>query len=331
MRSRHAVTSSVGDTLFARDQFSGLGEREPRQVGGRGRPLRGGQPQRTSGATAAPTREAAEGAAGERGHGAHLTPGRARGSRDQRASVARSRRRLGLESRVLWNPCWIRRCGDCGVEGGSGLGLPIALDQRLGQEQQRDHAVWLVGERRAQVLFRLLEIAAEESWHLVVPAAERPVGRSIEKGGIESTGGLERFADRRAVLDALAQTVRIGQRAHVCGHPEVSVRGAGARRRRRPAGRDALLEDALLLVRRRWTVGAQPVAHAGELRRRLEVGRIGGEAIGPDPLGGSRALGPFAIAIQRVGIVGRCLRVQGRRSCAQGNDRPQGMIRRCRI
>ena len=69
-----------------------------------------------------------------------------------------------------------------------------------------------------------------------------------------------------------------------------------------PARLDAALEDALLLVGRGRTVGAEPVAQPGQLPRRLEVAGVGGEAIGPDLLGGQRARALFAIAIEHVGI-----------------------------
>ena len=173
MRSRQAVTSSVGDTFRRTSSAASVSESQARSVGVAGRWAATAPAVSGGGGTGDQGR--AEGAAGQRGHGAHLTPGCARRRRDQRAAWPAA------------GVAWALKRVSSGIHAGSvgaaiaasrvvrASALPIALDQRLGQEQQRDHAVGLVGERRPQVLFRLREVAAEESRHLVV---QRPRARS---------------------------------------------------------------------------------------------------------------------------------------------------------
>ena len=61
----------------------------------------------------------------------------------------------------------------------------VPLEQGLGEEEVRRGAVRRVGERAAQVLFRFRPASAEQARDLEVPAAQRPVGRSLLKGGID--------------------------------------------------------------------------------------------------------------------------------------------------
>ena len=170
----------------------------------------------------------------------------------------------------------------------------------------RDDAVRVVGERLAQVLFRLLVAAAEQPRHLEVPAAERAIGRALlERRDRASAPSRSASLIGAAILEALAQAERLGERAHVRGDPEVSF--GPLRRRARSAGRaggDAALRARPCARARagRWCPASSAPAPASRPTR--------------SPSGSPRAAPPrssaacvalarcLALAVERVGIVG---------------------------
>src|SRR5262249_52021858 len=123
--------------------------------------------------------------------------------------------------------------------------------------------------------FRLFRAAAEQTGDLVVPPPERAVGRSLLEGGVDSQDRLERFFDRLAVLEALAQSERLGERAHVRREPEMPLGTIGLDRDRLARRLDAPLEDRALLVFRR--VAPEPVVGARQLPCGVERLRLPGE------------------------------------------------------
>ena len=129
------------------------------------------------------------------------------------------------------------------------------------------------------MLFGLLLAAAEESRHLEIPPAERAIGRSLLERRVEPQHRQQLVPDVAAILEALAQAERFGERAHVGGDPEVSF--GPVRLERRPP-----------CVPRRCLARAAPCARlpararrastrARELPRGLEVLRVLLEAAPP--------------------------------------------------
>ena len=90
-----------------------------------------------------------------------------------------------LEALVFRRPVGIERGIDRRLAFLARVLFAAHVFERLGEEEMRDDAVRVVGERLAQVHFRLLVAAAEQSRHLEVPAAERAIGGALQESRIE--------------------------------------------------------------------------------------------------------------------------------------------------
>ncbi len=144
----------------------------------------------------------------------------------------------------------------------------------------RSRARRIVGERFLQVFDRLILAAAEQPWHLQIPSPQRTVSGALLKIRVEHQHGLQCFLHRTAVLDALAQSERLGHGAHVGCHPEVTLRLIGLEHGRLTTGFDtALVLRATSVL---GHVSAQPVARPREFPRRLEILWVALEAGFPD-------------------------------------------------
>jgi hypothetical protein len=133
----------------------------------------------------------------------------------------------------------------------------------------------------------------------VIPPAERAVGGPLHPGRVHREHLLQRIPDAAAVLDALRQAVRFGQRAHVGGHPEVAF---GLRRvefdGEVPGGHAAIEGRAAIFF---GQVRAQPVAGARELPRALKI-LAAGRPRRPDICRLLRARQVFTLFVERIGI-----------------------------
>jgi hypothetical protein len=150
------------------------------------------------------------------------------------------------------------------------------------------------------VFLGFLLAAAEESRHLEVPAAECAVGGALLEGGVELQHRQQRVLDRTAVSQSLTHPERLGERSHVGRHPEVALGAARLQGRGHAGRRDPLFEDRFALGLR--GVSAQPVARARQLPGGVEVLRMRGEALLPEPLGPPGAREVVALRIQRIGV-----------------------------
>src|SRR5262249_61727570 len=102
-----------------------------------------------------------------------------------------------------------------------------------------------------------LVAAAKQPRHPEIPATERAIGRALLKRRVEAQHRLELLLDRLAVLQALPQSVRLGQGAHVGGEPEMTFRTIRLRGDCLARGVDAgLVEGAPLAL---LGVPAEPV------------------------------------------------------------------------
>ncbi|HSL22889.1 MAG TPA: hypothetical protein VK886_15260 [Vicinamibacterales bacterium] len=81
----------------------------------------------------------------------------------------------------------------------------------------------------AQVHLGFRPAAAEEPRHLEVPASDRAVGGPLLEGRIDLQDGFQLAFDLSAITQPHAEAVRLGQRAHVGGEPEVPLRPVRAR------------------------------------------------------------------------------------------------------
>ena len=98
------------------------------------------------------------------------------------ASALKSRSsalRLFLEAAILRRPVRIERRVDRGLNSLRASSLRPMSASVSARNDARDDAVRVVGQRLAQVLFRLLVAAAEEPRHLEIPAAERAIGGAV--------------------------------------------------------------------------------------------------------------------------------------------------------
>src|SRR5262245_64629982 len=84
-----------------------------------------------------------------------------------------------------------------------------------------DRALFVVTERRAKMILRLLVAAAKEARHFEVPAAKRTIRGARHERRIELQDGLEFLLDRLAILESGAQTERFGERPHIGCDPEM--------------------------------------------------------------------------------------------------------------
>src|SRR5205823_13168715 len=129
----------------------------------------------------------------------------------------------------------------------------------------------IVGERLAEVRLGFLVAAAEETRHLVVPPAQGAIGGTLKERGVEAQHGLEFVLYGAAISQTLAQSERLGQRAHARRDPEVSFGFVRSDRDGRASDCDAGFEYGL--ATRFCRVAAEPVARSGQLPRGLEVFR----------------------------------------------------------
>ena len=190
--------------------------------------------------------------------------------------------RLLLELPILGRPVRVDRRVEDPLQLGARLGVAIQLEQRLGEEEVRRRAV----RRR-----RSATCAGAPPTSCLLPPKrpgtlkyQRPSARSAEpcwKAGSSFSTVSSSSLIVAAVLEALPQAERLGERAHVGRDPEVALgtigfeRGRGLRRPRcRP--REAASRSA---VRR---VPAEPVARPRQLPRRLEIPRRPAQPVLPD-------------------------------------------------
>src|SRR2546422_7518653 len=143
----------------------------------------------------------------------------------------------------------------------------------------RCDVVRVIGQRRAQVLFRELFAAAEQPRHFRIPTAEGAIGRALLKRRVEPEHRLELVFDGLSILEPRADAERLGERPHVRTNPEVALWAIWRNRDRLATGVDAVFEERPPLRLRR--MAAEPVVGATELpgrfERRSEERRVGKE------------------------------------------------------
>ena len=218
-----------GHEFHRRDALAGnrggsLGERQPGKVGGSRRALDGSQARRT-GQRGAGNEGGGEGSAGERRHGAHLTPGTPLRRRDQRRRPASSRFASALNrvsSGVHSGSSGAAIAASSAVRASAGRSSSISVSA---EEEQRDDAVGLVGECLAQVLFGLAQVAAEQPRHLEIPTAQRR-DRAIRRGKRGSGAGRFRGPRGSASGNGYPVAAHVRRRARPCWRQSRSARRA---------------------------------------------------------------------------------------------------------
>src|SRR5258708_17446021 len=166
---------------------------------------------------------------------------------------------------ILWRPVLVDRRVEHFLQRRASCRLAAVGQQQFGQKEMGRGILVVVFQRLTQVPLRLLVAAAEQPGHFEVPAAERAVGGSLLKRGIDPQDGFERLFDRAAVLEALAQAVRLGERAHVRGGPEVACGSVRIDRWGLAPRRDALLWKSASFAAR--GMAAKPAVRPRELPR----------------------------------------------------------------
>src|SRR4029450_13665733 len=126
-----------------------------------------------------------------------------------------------LEVLILWLPYGIGRRLQDPPKLLARFRLTALIEHELGQEKMGGSAVRIVGERSAQVLFRQLLVASQPARHLEIPAAQRAIGRTLQKRRIETKNRLELLFDGFAVLEPGPTSKGFGNRSHVGSHPEM--------------------------------------------------------------------------------------------------------------
>ena len=151
---------------------------------------------------------------------------------------------LVLELAIFRRPLRVERRVEHLLQLGSRFSRPIIVDQQLGEEEVRGGAVVACTSATSRrCCSASLWLPPEQTRHLEIPASQRAIRRSLLKRGIEAQHGVQLVLDWPAVLDALPETERFGERSHVGRHPEMSLGPIGLQRRSPASAVDALLED----------------------------------------------------------------------------------------
>src|SRR5262245_34789293 len=122
---------------------------------------------------------------------------------------------LVLEVAILRRPLRVERSVENLLQLDPCVRLPVIVKEQLGEEEVRRGVVVVVLQRFAQMLLCKLVVAPKETRHFVVPASERTIRGSLLKCGVEAQHGEQRILDWLAVLDALPDTKRFGERTHI--------------------------------------------------------------------------------------------------------------------